>query len=296
MKHILPPFLPFFPGTEVLRELPWLYVILDWVYWISILAILVGFRFKQFSLVLGILVVLVIIGSKIQFSNSFLFSACFLILIGVYRPGFEWIFRVQLSLVYLGAGINKLFDPDWQSGQYFEFFLTEVYSNSISNFLTEFFQGHYLFKFFSWITITLELLFGFWVLTNRKLLLWFLLVQFFHLSMLVLTGGELSYIFFFLIGTTSYLILFNSIFLKSEAGSRSFFRQLAFAHSVFSDKKNARDGEVFKKKYFPGCFHLIFCQLFTQPLYFGLWIVSITSLCMYRNQILNLFNSFSWNH
>jgi hypothetical protein len=292
MKHILAPFLPFIPGMEILRELPGLYVILDGIYWVSLIAVVFGFRFQQFSLILGILVFLVVFGSKPQFSNSFLFAGCFFLLIGIYRPGLEWIFRVQLSLLYLGAGVNKLLDPDWQSGQYFEYFLSEVYINPISVFIVELIYSEYLFKLLSWITIALELTFGLWALTNRKLYLWFLLVQFFHLSMLVVTVGELSYIFFLLISASGYLILPRPKSLKNQGGLITQVGNADHGFEYLAISKNEQGKRNEKEKSTIGRRNIFnyFQAILYHRVYFGLWVLSVVFICKYKNQLLSLFN------
>ena len=127
MDNILPPFLPFLESLNLLRGQGWLFILLDLLYWISLLMVFVGFRYRFFSLILAALVFFSIISSKPQFSNSFLYSGCILFLVGMYRPGMDWIFRVQIALLYLGPGMNKLYEPDWLSGQYIDLFFTEPY-------------------------------------------------------------------------------------------------------------------------------------------------------------------------
>lgn len=207
MDNILPPFLPFIEDLNALRGQGLLFDLLDWVYWISLVMVFVGIRFRFFSLVLGFLVVFSILSSKPQFSNSFLYSGCIFLLIGIYRPGLEWIFRVQIALLYLGAGINKLFDPDWLSGQYFDFFFTEPYRNSFYLSLAPLIPGNGLAIFFSYATILTELALGVWILIKKRRILLVLLINLFHISMLFLTAGELSYIFYFLMAVSSYLLL-----------------------------------------------------------------------------------------
>lgn len=286
MKHILPPFLPFIPGMEILREFPWLYVLLDWVYWISLIAVFVGFRFQLFSLILGMLVFFVILGAKPQFSNSFLYSGCLLFLIGIYRPGLEWIFRAQIGLLYLGAGVNKLLDPDWQSGQYFQFFFSEVYVNPISGFIANFFSIEVLGLIFSWSTVIIEIALGIWALIGRKTIYLFGAILFFHLSMLVLTMGELSYIFFFLMAVSSYLLLpwekMRGMTIQYLADSK------VSAFLKFFDQNRFFNWQVIRSKQKQGFFHFFFPMtkfLFFNPLFFGLFVVGVTILCIYKSKL-----------
>ena len=295
MKHILPPFLPFIPGMEILREFAWVYTLLDWLYWVSLVAVFAGIRFQQFSIILGALVLFVILGAKPQFSNSFLFSGCLLFLIGVYRPGLEWVFRVQIALLYLGAGINKLFDPDWLSGRYFEFFLSEVYVNPISRVLTSLFEVGVLGITLSWATIFIELTFGIWALVGRKTVLLFLLIQLFHLSMLVLTLGELSFIFYFLMSVGGYLILpwdeLRGKKIRYSADSR--FEDLL----KFLDSEKFFTWEEAPLKYGMNFFQKVSSRLqyfLLKPLFYGLFVVGITLICMYKVKVSFLIEFLWW--
>lgn len=294
MKHILPPFLPFIPGMEILRELPWLYHLLDWVYWISLFAVFAGFRYQHFSIILGALIMLVILGAKPQFSNSFLFAGCILFLIGMYRLGLELIFRVQISLLYLGAGINKLFDPDWLSGRYFDFFFSEVYVNPVSSAIHNAFEGEIFVLGLSWCTILVELTFGIWALIGKRTVILFVFIQFFHLAMLIVTLGELSFLFYFLMSVSSYLILpwgrLKGLRIRFLADSKfweflKFFDSENFFNWVDATKK--RGLTPFQK------IHDLFLFFFLKPLFFAFFVLGITVLCL-KKESVSLFINFVW--
>ncbi|MCU0399628.1 MAG: HTTM domain-containing protein [Algoriphagus sp.] len=294
MKHILPPFLPFIPGMEILREFPWLYILLDWIYWISLVAVVSGFRYQQFSIVLGALVMLVILGAKPQFSNSFLFAGCILFLIGMYRLGLEWIFRVQISLLYLGAGINKLFDPDWLSGRYFDFFLSEVYVNPVSSAINYVFAGDIFVSVLSWCTILVELTFGIWALIGKRTVILFLFIQLFHLAMLVVTLGELSFLFYFLMSVSSYLVL--------PWGRLKGMRIRFLADSGFSVIFRFFDSENFftwveipknRSKTPLQKIRTIFLFFFLKPFFFAFFVIGVTILCLKKESLFQ-FIDFVW--
>lgn len=283
MEHVLPPFLPFVPQMDVLRDFPTLYRLLDWVYWISLVMVFAGIRMQRFALVLGMVVLFSILSSKPQFSNSFLYSGCFLILIGLYRPGLEWIFRTQLSLLYLGAGLNKLLDPDWQSGQYFEFFFTEVYPHPVYGLVQGFFLPGILAMMLSWTVLLTELLFGIWTLTNRKTKVLFLLIQVFHLSMLVLTFGELSFLFYFLMAVSSYLLLpWEAEKRRSDENESSYPARLA--------GRDVLDRPPLQFSFQKGIFKTWIEVAVFNRLIFGAFVLMVTFSCMYRYQITHLLS------
>lgn len=289
MKHILPPFLPFIPGLETLSQWSYLFYLLDAIYWVSLVMVFSGYQFQRFSLILGLLVFFSILGSKTQFSNSFLFSGSLLFLIGLYRPGMEWIFRIQIALLYLGAGINKLLDPDWHSGQYFDFFFSEVYPNSLFQMLATSIGGLILAKVFSWLTIFLELSFGIWALANRRLMVLFFCIQGFHLGMLLMTLGELSFLFYFLMAVGGYLILpwekiVEQIPHSTVTKSKGYGDQNSFPERA---SKAFNLHHPYKKMFFTSHFNkikkIVFC-----PISYGLFVICVTFICIYKHKILVL--------
>lgn len=207
MKHIFPPFLPFFSGLDYMREILWIYPILDLIYWISVFAILFGIRFQLFALVLSSLIFFQILSSKGFYATSYQYAGCMLFLIGIFQSGQQWIFRVQIGILYFGAGLNKLLNEDWQSGQYFENFILNVYPNFLSLSLAKWLGIGFLAKFLSYLTIFLELSLAAWAISGKRKLLFVFSIISFHLSMMIFTFGKLSFIYFFLMSSTSYLLL-----------------------------------------------------------------------------------------
>lgn len=292
MENILPPFLPFIEGLNLLRGQLWFFFLLDWLYWISLLLVFAGIRYRFFSLVLGALVFFSILSSKPQFSNSFLYSGCILFLVGMHRPGMDWIFRVQIALLYLGAGFNKLFDPDWISGKYFDFFFSEPYQNSLYLNLSSLIPGSGLALFFSYSTIVAELGLGAWALVPKRKILLVLLINFFHISMLLLTLGELSYIFYFLMAVSSYLLLpweeMKGMVIRYSEGSRIFsfirfwdFDQF-FRWQVVDKQQDAFESKKNKIKL------RLKSILYSKYLY-GFLILILVLICRYKQHLLALF-------
>ncbi|GMQ33241.1 hypothetical protein Ataiwa_15130 [Algoriphagus taiwanensis] len=283
MKHILPPFLPFIPGLETISQWPFLFYLLDAIYWVCLAMVFLGYRFQRFSLILGLLVFFSILGSKTQFSNSFLFSGSLLFLIGLYRPGMEWIFRIQIALLYIGAGVNKLLDPDWQSGQYFIFFFSEVYPNSLFQMASVIMGEFSVAKILSWLTIIIEFTFGLWVLTGKKPILLFFSIQGFHLTMLLLTSGELSYIFYFLMAVSGYLILPWQEIVDQKQQSAFVFPKKSWTLNHSQEKAHGviKTWNIYMKMFFISCFdrvrNFVFC-----PISYGLFVICVTFLCIYK--------------
>jgi len=62
-----------------------------------------------------------------NYANSRLFPGCLLVLTALQDGGApaRLALRGQIFVLYLGASLSKLFEPDWWTGQYFEFWLRE---------------------------------------------------------------------------------------------------------------------------------------------------------------------------
>jgi hypothetical protein len=128
-------------------------------------------------------------------------------LIGLFQPGLEWTFRLQIALLYLGAGSNKLIDVDWLSGQYFENFIVNVYPNSLNQTLANWVGERLFGQLLSYTVIVFELMLGLWALSGKKQVQFVFCIICFHFSILVFTYGKLSFIYMYLMAFTSLLVL-----------------------------------------------------------------------------------------
>lgn len=116
-----PPFLPFIPFFDEIAY-PGL-----WHRGLQLTAlgcaamILLNQRIRLACFVFGLTVFVGILSARLSYSNNRLLLACVLLLIGLYRPGqrFDYL-RLQMALLYFGAAFNKILDPDWRSGVFFE--------------------------------------------------------------------------------------------------------------------------------------------------------------------------------
>lgn len=156
--RLLPdPFLPFIPGLDLLPPLVFQRT-LQAAFLLSALALLFNRSVRLSSLALGLTIVLGVVSSKAYYGNNKFFCGAMLFLTGLYVPRRSpWPLRLQMVIVYFGAGLNKLLDPDWQSGLFFHHWASYRLHHSLYVALSPGLPDLVLAKFFCWTTIAIEL-------------------------------------------------------------------------------------------------------------------------------------------
>lgn len=197
------PYLPFIPFLDAVPS--FVFTILIGILLTNIIASLFNLGSYRWLIFLsGLILLILIASSKPLFSNSLIFVACLLILIGLAGKS-SALFRIQIFFLYLGAAINKLMDPDWLNGRYFDYFFREVFELEIYASWVQ--TGELKVAIvLSVVTIFCELLLGILVLIPRFTRFMIVLGICFHGGMLVLTSGELSARFLYIM-SAAYLLI-----------------------------------------------------------------------------------------
>ena len=198
-------FLPLIPVFDHLYGVDFIERLLHIILIISVLCVVINYQSRFFIGLLGFGIILVILADRTRFANSLTYSACLMILCALYQKKFHWIFRVQISLLYFGAGLNKILDPDWLNGQYFENFALEIFHIPFYENLARLFPDLFLSIICSWMTIFFELFFAMVFLFKISIYEVICIAYLFHGIMLVLTQGKLSVLFFYLMGISFLL-------------------------------------------------------------------------------------------
>lgn len=196
--------LPFLPFISFLDWIPSVaYQILSVVLGLSVIVpFLAKNNYRLFAFISGITVLFFILSSKILFSNSLTFAACLLILACLYF-GKVCIFRIQISILYLGAAINKLFSEDWWNGLFIDHLLGNILNGSLYQLF--FPSGEMSAAIVIGIIVMLiELLLGIFVLIPKFTRFVIAAGLLFHGGMLVVTAGSLS-IFFMYIMSAAFI-------------------------------------------------------------------------------------------
>jgi predicted DCC family thiol-disulfide oxidoreductase YuxK len=156
--RLLPePFLPFLPVFDYVPGAAFQWT-LRIVFLASALALLFNRSARVMSAALGLTILVGVLSSRAYYGNNKTFCGLLLLLTGLYAgSGSRWLVRWQVAIVYLGAGINKALDGDWQNGQFFAHWAGARLKNPLYLFAAPLLPALWLAKLACWTTIAVEL-------------------------------------------------------------------------------------------------------------------------------------------
>jgi predicted DCC family thiol-disulfide oxidoreductase YuxK len=192
------PYLPFIPGLDRIISGATFQEILQEVFLASMAALLFNYAVRASSLVLGSSILLGVISSRAYYSNNMTLCALLLILAGLSTRGMPpYVLRVQIAVVYFGAGLNKALDPDWHSGQFFDHWAIDSLHQPVYIWLNGLLPPMMLGKLVSWFTIVAELATSILLLIPRtRLFAVFVSVIILQCGFLLFTGSTFGMFFF----------------------------------------------------------------------------------------------------
>ena len=200
-EHILVkidlPFVPFLPWLDGLRELAGdelryeyrqafkgAFLLAGALLWLNV-------RPRAACIALGLAIIFMMVGSRPLFRNHIYVVGCLFLLAGLSRRGRPpFLIYLQFSLIYLGAGLDKLFLEDWHTGQFIDNFLTHARVNPVYLAIVEVLPGMTVAKLVSWGTVLGELVFGVGFLFQRTRAATVWLAVLFHFALYALLMGD----------------------------------------------------------------------------------------------------------
>jgi len=159
-QYVFPPKrnLPFFEFMNYLGPTDHLHVAL-----IILICCGIGLVIFNYYIGLGFLAIatgllLAELGCKPCYADSRFFILSIFLLLSLHeKSSGPWLLRIQVIFVYFGAGLNKLLDPDWTNGQYFEAWMHTKIHNTFYISLAAILPAIWLSKMMGWFTIITEL-------------------------------------------------------------------------------------------------------------------------------------------
>ena len=137
LGYISDPFIPFLVILDRFRDFPGLFEwLLKSVFVLAGLALMFNIKVRHMAVILGLCVLFLLLASKPLFRNHIFICACTFLLAGLSEKDKDpWLLYIQLSLVYLGAVLNKVWQWDWWSGQFMHNWLLNARGNDFYEFV-----------------------------------------------------------------------------------------------------------------------------------------------------------------
>ena len=149
---------PFLPFLTVFEGLPYLQIVLKTVFLVSAVLLLFNRWVRVNAFLLGATILVAVLSSRAYYGNNKTFTGLLLVFASVCDAGPRaWPIRVQMMIVYFGAGLNKLLDADWQSGQFFEHWASARIKNPVYLAISPMLPPLVAGKIMCWFTIVAEL-------------------------------------------------------------------------------------------------------------------------------------------
>lgn len=199
------PFLPFIPGMDLIPG-AWFQRGMQALMVGAAVALVLNVKVRLTSFLLGMSLLLSVVASKAYYGNNKTFCGLMLILASLHQPGRSpWMLRLQLVVVYFGAGLNKLLDPDWRSGVFSHHWVADRLHQPLFLSLEPLLPPLVLAKTMSWVTIITELALSVVLLIRSLYPLGIWLSILLHSGMLLFTGSTFTLFFY---GMTAAMLAF----------------------------------------------------------------------------------------
>lgn len=196
-------------------------------------SILIFFNIKAKSLLIlnGVLLIIALMMSELYYSNNIFFAACMLITLSISSKKFNLV-PVQLSIVYFGAFIDKLYYKEWRNGDFMTAFFQ---NNNRVDFLSEYIDKHFLIMSMTYSTLVIEFLLAIFILIPKTRKLTLLLGLLFHFSTIIFMNKFFG-IFIVTILISYYSILKTSINFNEKLKIKNLIQEINSIYKTYKTK------------------------------------------------------------
>jgi hypothetical protein len=214
-------FIPFVDALDYLRPALLVKAALQIALLAAAVSLFINWRVRAACIVLGATLLIGILASRPYFHNNVVFTGLVLLLIGLYEPRQQRpLVCYQVPLVYFGAALNKLMDPDWRSGQFFENWVMNVLHYRAYSHVSGLLPPLALSALLDWAAIVTEFSLAVGFLIRRTLPAAIVVGVVWHTTLLLI-GGSTFGIFYYamLITYLAFIDWPSSVVLKYSADS-----------------------------------------------------------------------------
>lgn len=151
---------PFLPFLDLFDQLPpeLTQRVLQVLLVVGSLGLLFTKKTRLFAAMAGLAILCAVLSSRGYYGNNKTFVGLMLVLAALSKEtGPPRLLQWQFAIVYFGAGLNKLLDPDWQTGQFFDHWATDRLQNPAYIWFAALLPPLVAGKIFCWYTIIAEL-------------------------------------------------------------------------------------------------------------------------------------------
>ena len=196
------PFLEYFNGSDFYRHA------LQGVICVAAFALWINKAVRTSCALIGSVLILAIFSSETYYHNNLLYAGLFFAIAGLYdrRLG-SLVFRLQLAVMYLGSGLNKLLLDDWRTGAFVQDWMRPEHHHSTGQIYTDFaslLPGSTLSALLSWLAILTEFLLIPLLLIPRFVPVAIFVGVSFHTGLVLITGGGTFNMFWFVLSSNLY--------------------------------------------------------------------------------------------
>ena len=247
------PFLPFIPGMDLIPG-AWFQRGVQVLMVSGAIALLFNVRIRLASLLVGMSLLLGVVASKAYYGNNKTFCGLMLVLASLYQPGHSpWMVRLQLVVVYFGAGLNKLLDADWRSGVFMHTWAANRLHQPVFRAFEPLLPPLVLSKLLCWFTIVTELGLSVLLLLRPLYAVGIWLSILLHSGMLLFTGSTFTLFFY---GMTAAMLAFvdwpsepMTVIYDGDCGfcnkARRFFERMDLEKAFRWERSQAAELECF---------------------------------------------------
>lgn len=195
--YLSDPFLAFLPILERANDYPGTFgTTLKVLFMLSGTLLLFNVRVRAMAAILGLVILLALLSSKPLFRNHlFICSGAFILAALSDNKKDPWLLYIQLSLIYFGAFINKIVQPDWWTGQFMDNWLQAHHANVIYTHVKGYMPDMILPKLLSWGSMLVEVTIAALLLIRKRhaLAVWMILL--FHTLLFSATAFRFGHFF-----------------------------------------------------------------------------------------------------